>query len=194
MPKDKFYTQGENFFINGQLQEDQIMPPSFADIANAVYNDSESLDALEVKQSSVPLSKPGNRFTAYLVKTHCMEQIHLAYIKVCMQEPDAASVMMAYKLNNQQGSCDDGEYNTGYKLLKLIQSRKLRNVAVFVARQSKGQHLGVERFKCVTDVATALLNRYLDPAAEALIRSPPGSLPSSPASGRSMRRAKPKTK
>ena len=173
----------------------QLLPPTYAEIAHAVTHEADGLEALNVQRSVVPLNKNGNQFIAYLVKTRHIESIRLAYTKVCLSEPDAASIMMAYKLNNQQGSCDDGEYNTGYKLLKLIQAKKQRNMAVFVARKSSGQHLGQARFKYITDVASALMDRNADPLPEMEeSHSNPGTLPSTPtSSNRSRRRNKLKT-
>ena len=66
--------------------------------------------------------------------------------------------MMAYKLANAQGSCDDDEYNMGFKLLKLLQNKKIKHAAIFMARYSRGQHLGAAQFQVVTEVATKLID------------------------------------
>ena len=112
--KDQFYFEGENFYVNGELQVDKVTPPSFSELSHILHNQADELSDLQLYQSDLPKSKDGNQFNAYLVKTRNIETIRLAYAKVYLDKPHASSVMMAYKLNSSQGSCDDGEYNTGY--------------------------------------------------------------------------------
>ena len=124
----------------------------------------------------------GSTFTAFLVPVNRLDSVRLAYCKVYAEVPDASSVMMAFRIGgNVHGSCDDGEYNTGYRLLHLLQTKKVKHAAIFVARHYEGQHLGFTRFQYITDTAAKLINTYLaenptvlgSPAPE--VSSPAGS-------------------
>ena len=106
----------------------------------------------------MPHVKNNNKFIAYFIHTRCIDIVKLTYTKVYVEQPGASSVMMAYKLANAQGSCDDGEYNMGFKLLKLLQNKKIKHAVIFVARYSRGQHLGAARFQVLTEVATKLID------------------------------------
>ena len=155
---DKFYFQGDEFFINGTLQEDTITAPTFAEVADTLRTRKEELDALQLHRSEVPHVQNNNKFIAYFIRTRRIDIIRLAYTRVYVEQPSASSVMMAYKLANTQGSCDDGEYNMGFKLLRLLQNKKIKHAAIFVARYSHGQHLGAARFQVVTEVAAKLID------------------------------------
>ena len=182
--KDKFYFQGENFVVNGILQQDEITPPTFSDISDALRNNSEKLVSLSLFESTSPNVQEGNTFKAYFVRTRFIEVVRLAYSKVFIENPDASSIMMAYKLNSGQGSCDDSEFNTGYRLLRLLQAKQLKNAAIFVVRHSTGQHLGPARFDHIVTTASTLITRVAkDSQPEDPLGSPVSSTPSSPAVG-----------
>ena len=87
-----------------------------------------------------PLNKDGNQFLTYAVCTKHLEVIHWAYIKVYAKHPDAGHVVMAYRLAKQQGSCDDNEFKAGYKVLRVLQKKKLRGAAIFIVRQFTHAH------------------------------------------------------
>ena len=157
--KDKYYFQGENFYVNGQLQEDVVTPPTYTDIIDAIVNKQAELADIHLFESVLPLTQDGNSFTAYFARVTNLQEVRLAYIKVYKKHAEAASVMMAYKLTAMtHGSCNDNEYNTGFKLLKLLHARKLHNAVIFIAHHSTGQHLGAACFQLIQDTASALLN------------------------------------
>ena len=160
---DKYSIQGEDFFINSALQKDAVTPPPmFAEVATAITTQQTELNELRLLRSATPQVENGSTFTAFLVPAWRLDSVKLAYCKVYAEVPDASSVMMAFCTGgNVHGSCNDGEYNTGYHLLHLLQTKKVKNVAIFVARHYKGQHLGFAWFQYITDTASKLINTYL---------------------------------
>ena len=162
---DNFHFRGNDFFVNGELQVPTITPPSFQDICTVIKEQRPALDAIELLENALPLVRDNNEFRAYAIRTRRMEEIRLGYIRVHMEVPDAAHVILAYKLNSSQGNCDDGEYKAGYKLLRILQTMKIRNIAIFVTRKSNGQQLGPKRFQYITDIAKTLLTSLEKPPA-----------------------------
>ena len=187
---DKFYFQGDEFFINGTLQEDTIMAPTFAEVADTLRTRKEELDALQLHRSEVPHVQNNNKFIAYFIHTRRIDIIRLAYTRVYVEQPSASSVMMAYKLANTQGSCDDGEYNMGFKLLRLLQNKKIKHAAIFMARYSRGQHLGAARFQVVTEVAAKLIDSLSQDDSTELGSPEHPSSPQAETSSRGCRRAR----
>ena len=57
---DKFYFQGDEFFINGTLQEDTITAPTFAEVADTLRTRKDELDSLQLHRSEVPHVKNNN--------------------------------------------------------------------------------------------------------------------------------------
>ena len=182
--KDKFYFQGENFLVNGILQQDEITPLPYSEISDVLCNSSERLASLSLFESTSPNIQEGNTFKAYFIHNQFSDVVRLAYTKVFIENPDAPSIMMAYKLNSVQGSCEDSEFNTGCKLLCLLHAKKLKNAAIFVVCHSTGQHLVPAHFDHIVTTATTLITRVAkDSQPEDLLVSPASSTPSSPAIG-----------
>ena len=188
---EKYSIQGEDFFINGALQKDAVTPPTFAEVAIAIASQQEELNELRLLRSATPQVENGSTFTAFLVPVNRLDSVRLAYWKVYAEVPDASSVMMAFHIGgNVHGSCDDGEYNTGYHLLHLLQTKKVKHASIFVARHYEGQHLGFAQFQYITDTAAQLINTYL--AEEPTVLGSPAQGVSSPAgsTGRCRRKNK----
>ena len=154
---NRFHFHGNQFYVNGDLQVSAVSPPTFQEICDAIREVGPALDAIEVIKTEIPLVENNNQFRAFVVRVRRMEEIWLAYIRIYKEVPDAAHVLLAYKLASTQGTCDDGEHKGAYKILKLIQLYHLKHVAVFVSRRSNGQQLGPKRFQCIADVTKALL-------------------------------------
>ena len=129
------------------------------------------LEELQLFEAPQPVSYMNDTFTAYVVQTRNIDTVHLAYIKAYTLKPTAAAIMMAFKVGKNQGCCDDQEHKAGYRILRAIQAKKLRNIAVFVAREQAvpGQHIGAQCFKHIVSAADgvlAVVMRNEDPDAE----------------------------
>ena len=166
--------------MNGKLQEDLITTPTFAEVNSMLRECHDDLDKLSMYHSTRPLVKENNYFYGYLVCTKSIDTIKLAYCKVFVGRPESSNVIMAYKTAQNQGSCDDGEHKAGYKMLRLLQRKKLKNCAVFMARVS-GQHLGPKRFKYILEVAEELIDSVIalpignpqNPLTDGAVATPP---------------------
>ena len=155
---DKFYVRGTEFVVNGTLQKDFINTPTIEEINRSILQFSDSLDKLDMAQSTSPLMDEGNTFRAFLVRTKRMDILRLAYVKVFTLIPQARHVVMAYRVGKFQGSCDDEEFKAGHKLLRVLISKSLKNAAIFVSRETSGQQLGPKRFEHIIAVATSLID------------------------------------
>ena len=144
--KTDVYIRGDSLVIGGQLHHDFIEPPSVAQVDTALSKEHDAIQALQLYQSTAPVIENSNQFTAYAVHTRTMDKVRLGYIKTFATQPSAAHVVMAYRIGKHSGSCDDGEFKAGSVLLKLIKSKNLKNVALYITRVTNGQRLGQKRF------------------------------------------------
>lgn len=82
-----------------------------------------------------------------------------AYKAVMQRFPFMDHVPMAYNFKDQNsnivkyGSCDDMEYGGGAALARFLYENRIRNVAVFVVRRYGRIHLGVDRFRIISQAA-----------------------------------------
>ena len=159
--KTGFYYKGEDLYIDGKLQKEFIEPPSIEDVNSAMMTRRDDLSSLKLYHSTAPIIENNNHFTAYAVRTRRMDAVRLGYIKTIITKPRANHVMMAYRVGNYSGSCDDGECQAGGRLLQVLKNKRLKNVAIYVVRESNGQHLKQRRFELIDQVATELADFLL---------------------------------
>ena len=157
---DSFHFFGQQFFVNGKLQKDKIQVPTFEEINYSLVHEQDILEKIDLYEMQEPLVKDGNLFYTFAVNSARLDVIRWAYIKVYAKFPDAAHVMMAYKLSKCQGNCDDDEHKGGYTVLRSIQKKKARNIAVFiVGKFTDQQHrLGPKRFQLFTTEADSMID------------------------------------
>ena len=157
---DNFHFMGEDFYINGVLQHDGISVPTYAEINYALLHEKNILDSIQLYEMEEPFKERGNEFLTFAVRTNRLDVIRWAYIKIYADHADADHVLMGYRLNKFEGSCDDGEYRGGPKLLRALHKKKLKNAAVFIVRKfTDGQHkLGPRRFKIFTQEAESMID------------------------------------
>ena len=154
---DSYHFHGQQFFVNGKLVQDVFSPPSYDEVLTAMREETTALKTLDLHKTE-PYIKDDNTFRAYGINTRRMDVVRLAYIKVYMLNPTAGHVMMSYRIGKHQGSCDDDEFKGGVRLLKVLQSQKFKNGAIFVTRHSQGRQLGSKRFDYISDVAKELID------------------------------------
>ena len=159
--KVHFQVRGDDFIVGGQLQKDFLQPPSEVDVTDTLSSKPKELEALRLYHSMDPLSENGNQFIAYAVRCRTMDKICLGYIKTYLEHPTASHVMMAYRIGPHTGSCDNGECKADGVLLKLVKSKNLKNVGLYVVCISNGQHLGQKWFDLISQVAEELLDFLL---------------------------------
>ena len=164
---DNFHFRGQQFFVNGVLQEDRLKPPTYTELNYSLLHEAHILNTIDLYEMERPLAKDGNEFFTFAVCTNRLEVVRWAYIKVYALHPEAACVPMAYKLPKIQGLCDDDEHKVGYRLLRVLQRKKLRGAAVFVARKFTRAHhqLGAKRFQIFTTEAESMADFVLNSAS-----------------------------
>ena len=155
------YVRGDSLVVGRQLHHDFVEPPSTVQIDDSLAKEYDAIQALQLYQLPGPVIENGNQFTVYAVRTHTMDKVRLGYVKVFSKQPTAAHVMMAYHIGKHSGSCDDGEFKAGGAILKLIRSKNLKNVAIYVTRVMNGQRLGQKRFELIDQVVVKMLDFLL---------------------------------
>ena len=77
--------------------------------------------------------------------------------------------MVAYRLkegdNIREGCSSDKEHFGDLEILKILKTANLLDIAVFVAREYGGVHLGNARFKIICEVATKAIQEMQLPNA-----------------------------
>ena len=151
---------GKNY-LDGKLYKEFMQPQAFDEINKAMLERKPDLDQLKLYQSTAPLSEKGSHFTAFAVRCRRMDSVRLGYIKTFILNPTANHVMMAYRIGSYVGSCDDGEFQAGGRLLRLLRSKRLKNVAIYVVRECNGTQLGPRRFELIDQIAEELIDFLL---------------------------------
>ena len=75
-------------------------------------------------------------------------------------------MMTAYKVTLSDGkeltrASSDREYGAEQVVCKVLKSKGLNNVVVFVRRRYGGSHLGPKRFQIIKQCATEVINKYI---------------------------------
>ena len=154
----KFQVRQGKLYVNNELQRKQVVPPSFATILNLSREDYDMYGSMEMVKSEGVLNA-GSSFTAYAQRVGVVNKVADYYNTVKIWHPECDHIMMAYRIEQRAGSCDDGEFGGGLKIQKLIEERNEVNVVVFVAREHCGKNLGVKRFTYINQQAREVLNK-----------------------------------
>ena len=125
---------------------------------NIDKKDMERIMAAPLQESTMK-SERGSLFCAYASRVSTPDQIRDHYMKVRYWHPEADHVMMATKLQSELYSVDDGEWNAGIKLERLLELREESDVVVFVAREYGNDKIGPKCFQLINEVAEEALNK-----------------------------------
>ena len=162
--RSKIEVKDKQVYINGEVVKKYITPVEVNDL---FPEKAEREKQEKIKLSSSDVITEGNStFTAYAVKTGQIHEVRRTYHKIRRMHPGATHVIASYYLRNHKGYQDDGEYNAGYRLTRMLEKNYNPNIAVFVVRVYGGIHLGQKRFKCITETATQALQRAGAPTVE----------------------------
>lgn len=105
-----------------------------------------------------------------------MDEVRLAYIKMFQTYPGADHIAVAAMVNREEAFNDNGEFGSGFRLMKAICQAQMDNIALFMVREFGGKHLGPRRFTIMTDLADIALEKIDEQRRKSF---------SSPKSGRS---------
>ena len=154
-PKISFFFNGEKFYVNGEIIEEDITPPTFRDMMAIDSTVQAKIDALTFAMSS-PKDFNESTFQGFAVNIQSLEDVQIAYMKVRQIRKFADHIMVAYRFEDnglKQGCAHDKEYYGDVEILNAIRKVKATNLAVFVAREYGGIPLGATRFEMIADVA-----------------------------------------
>lgn len=149
--KSTFLIRNGKLYVNGQLKKKNILPPTPDEI---FVNDSERKKMNNIKfTASTRKSMKQCEFQAFACSVDKLNDVHLAYKKLFRDFPGADHIAAAYNAEGDDGYQDDAEFGSGFRLLRVLKEAKLYNTAVFVIRYYGGDHLGIQRFQVMKDLA-----------------------------------------
>lgn len=154
--KKTFAVKNKQLFVNDELYEQQVTAPSPLDLFVGPA-EQKLLDRIQFSVSE-PKSHESSQFIGLATKVHALGDVAMAYKKAKQLYPSYDHVMMAYKIDHHSGYQDDGEYNSGIKIHAKLLENGGHNMAVFVARNFGGVHIGQARFDCINEVAQKAIN------------------------------------
>ena len=157
--KAKFEVKNRQLYVNGELQKEKVCPPSTTEMLNLKPKEIDRILQIELAESSIHEEK-GSIFYGYAAQISTVNDIADRYRKVKYWHPDSDHIVMAAKIGQNFVSCDDGEYNAGLKLQKMLQQRQeVNNSVVFVAREYGNTRLGPRRFHIINNLANEALDK-----------------------------------
>lgn len=143
--------RNRQLYVNDELYEQQITTPSPIELFVGPA-EQRCLDEIQFSMSE-PKSHESSQFIGLAAKVHALGDVAKAYKKAKQLYPSYDHVMMAYKIDNHSGYQDDGEHNAGIKIHANILDSGCHNIAVFVARNFGGLHIGQACFDCINTVS-----------------------------------------
>ena len=151
---------GTELSVNNEIRPDPLYPPDIHQVIYGLRTQTRELSNMEFV-SAYPVSENGSTFKGYGVRVKQLAAVELAYIKARQTVPNADHIMVAYKLGDLEGSCDDGECFGDLQIMKLIKKQKMNNVAIFVTRTKGETNLGSRRFEIIREVVSDVLQRLV---------------------------------
>ena len=101
----------------------------------------------------------GSTFMGHCAEIESKNDISSVMAKL-MQDRSVASAthnIYAYRTKDgnsiKEGFRDDGEHGAGHQILRLLREMNIENCMIVVTRWYGGQHMGPQRFTCITDSA-----------------------------------------
>lgn len=163
LPKDAkstFIVRNAKLYINGQLIRKKVVPPS---VQQLFPDDKEQAKINNVKMRYFHTTpEEGSKFKVALLKAESFSDVSKAYIQLFQKYPSADHIAVAAIIQGEEAFNDDGEFGSGYRMLRTIkQSGYNNNIAVFMIRHFGGVNLGPRRFTIITDLVEAAIHKTL---------------------------------
>ena len=135
-PKEKVNAKvvGTDLVINEEIQVPFVGPLSPFELIELKDKHQNRLNAL-LFHVSQPLCIGGSVFTAFALRVKLLFSVQLAYVQVKILRLTARHVMAAYNIADTKNFWDDGEHFGGSQINKILKSKNLVGVAVFVTRE-----------------------------------------------------------
>lgn len=169
--KSTFNIKNGKLYINGQVKRKLLSPPSVLQL----FPDEDQQKKIDNMRSKILRSKPesGSMFRITVFRPSTIDEARLAYIKLFQEFPSADHIAGTFCIGNSKDYQDNGEFGSGFRLLKVLNDAGLDNIAIFMIRHHGGTNLGPRRFVIMTDLARAALDRFCT-------RGNPGTVPVQP--------------
>ena len=110
---------GTELHVHNQPKYFPIHPPTPLEVVRDTTSFAPWIGAIDFLVSK-PLPMMGSTFHGYALQLQQIKSVHLAYFKVCTLRPTARHIMCAYRIGNEEGSCDDGEFFGDLHMLKAL--------------------------------------------------------------------------
>ena len=148
---------GTELSINNVIRPDLITPPSPHEVIHTLHTEPVKLEELDFI-STRPVCVEESTFQGFAIWLQYASTVYLGYIKARLLVPNANHIMVAYDIPEGKGSCDDGENFGDLQIAKILEQKKLSNVAVYVTRKKGSRNLGSRRFQVIRNLVTQLLD------------------------------------
>ena len=144
-------------YLNKIPQKKHLYPPTVKDMLNVNPESREKMENLQTFHLTA-INDKGSIFRGHAVQVKSSQEVKLAYNHIRLLYSESDHVMVAYHVKSHWGYHDHGEHGAGVKLQKILESRLMNNMAVFVTREYGGIHLGPRRFLHIEKVTREALN------------------------------------
>lgn len=167
--KSTYTVRNDKLFINGQLKRKKITTPQVQQLFPG-DEDQKAISAIKMRFFHTQPEK-GSEFKVAVLRTASYNTLNKAYIKLFQKYPTADHIAVASIIGSEEEFNDNGEFGSGFRILRCLKQKKAENTAVFLIRYFGGQHLGPRRFSIMTDLVNAALDKV--DLAQEHPRSPP---------------------
>lgn len=161
--------------IDGTEFKQALQAPTIEEVVKLSSAERGMLQALEICEGKTE-TRDNSRFIGFAAEAYSVDKVKKLHVCLKRDHPNAAHVMMAYKIPgtdflDSQGLVDDGEHGGARAIMRVLYKEKVDNIAVFVVRYFGGTHLGSTRFQAIEIVAKSAIDKHTQKQWEA--RRPP---------------------
>lgn len=140
----------DKLYINGKCHT------AFDDDVEINHVDLETDIAIKHTEHS---NVDGSTFMGHCAQITAKEDIASVMAKLLQDRSIATATHNIYAYRYKDGNAikeglkDDGEHGAGHHILKALRDQNVENCIIIVSRWYGGQHLGPQRFTCISDCA-----------------------------------------
>jgi putative IMPACT (imprinted ancient) family translation regulator len=157
-PSVKVTVKNDHYLIDGTKHKDEVKPPTTEAILTQSVSQEDACRKINFYQTTSS-EEQGSKFKIFSTEIANSDEANLAYKAVQRFKMAATSthLISAYRTTGKdQGWQDDGDHGMGRHLYNAIKDKGLSNIIVFLARDFGGIHMGMRRFKLVTEMVGEL--------------------------------------
>lgn len=160
--------RGDKVYVNNEWQRPPVRAPQPTDL---FFDSEEQKEMNKIKPIyTKPEELKTSSFWAAAVRVDTTLEVQRAYNKLRQESLSLDHISLGYvsKYHDEEfsGLVDDKEHGAGHKILRVIREKNETGIAVFVARQFGGEHIGPQRFEVISKLAKSAieqLNRFTTP-------------------------------